>query len=233
MRQQTDAAAFLSGLAPDSVGLLITDPPWALQGSGHFKDVADYERSPVADIVAMLKPAQVALRKGAHLYAFAPCGDELRVFLSLMVAAGWKFNRLLAWEKGSSGLGAYQSAFEPVLIFSNGPNAPYRANGHFKSLQKWPRPTGRTAKPWQLYKVFMEMSSDPGDLVVDPFCGTNPLEKAAKVLQPARRWAAADLRTAEEVGNGRTPDKTTPGRAAWLKAGKGVHASQATLGAEA
>lgn len=219
MRVQADAAHFLRGLEDGSVGLLITDPPWALQGAGRFSDVAPYQLLPVDAVVEKLRPAQRAMRKGAHLYAFAPCGDELREFMVRMAADGWQFQRILAWEKGRAGLGAYQNAWEPVLIFSNGKAAPYRANGQFKSLQKWPRPCGRTAKPWQIYKVFMEMSSDPGDLVVDPFAGTNPLRKAAEVLQPARRWMAADLETAQDVEKQvRTADRTSKGRVKTRKA---------------
>lgn len=55
----------------------------------------------------------------------------------------------------------------------------------------------RTAKPAQLYKIFLQASSLPGELVVDPFCGTDPLAKAAAEL--GRRWASNDSLTVEEV----------------------------------
>lgn len=215
MRHVGDAKTFLAGLEPGSVGLLITDPPWDLQGSGRFDDVAAYDRMAVPEIVETLEPAKAALRRGAHAYFYAPCGAELPHFMAAMEAAGWRFQRILAWEKGQAGLGAYQNAWEPVLIYSNGPADRYRANGKHKSLLKWDRPAGRTAKPWQTYKVFMEMSSDPGDLVVDPFCGSNPLSTACSYLVPARRWAACDLETPEAVEKRlRTSDTTGKGRRA-------------------
>lgn len=57
----------------------------------------------------------------------------------------------------------------------------------------------RTAKPWPLYKAFMEKSSDPGDLVIDPFCGTNPLGTAAAYVSPPRRWLAGDVLSEAEI----------------------------------
>lgn len=233
-RVVSDAGAFLAGLQPGSVGLMITDPPWDLQGSGRFDDVAAYARLSVADVVGVLRHALTALRPGAHAYIYAPCGDELREFMSLMHTDGWRFQRILGWEKGRAGLGAYQNAWEPVLIYSKGQAAPYRANGQHKSLLKYDRPAGRTAKPWQTYKVFMEMSSDPGDLVIDPFCGSNPLATACGYLVPPRRWLACDIETPEAIAArlGRA-DTTGKGRRARRLARGEYEPGQVLLGGEA
>ena len=200
MRMQTDARSLFAGLEDRSVGLVITDPPWALYDSGRFAACASYERMDVHDIAAILGEAREKVVKGGHMYTWAPAGPELQNVLQEFTAVGWRFLRLLGWDKGvHRGLGAYRNALEPVLVFSNGPSRGFEKSGTYPSLLKARGPEYRTAKPWQLYKVFMEMSSKAGELVVDPFCGTNPLEKAAKNLQPARRWLAGDLETAKAV----------------------------------
>ena len=137
--------------------------------------------------------------EGGGIYMFTPAGEALQEVFAGMARHGWTFQRLLAWEKGESGLGAYQNAWEPVGIWTNGPSRGYEANGQYKSLLKFPRPAGRTAKPWQLYKVFLEMSSRPGELILDPYCGTNPLAAACSHASAPRRWAASDVCTEAEV----------------------------------
>lgn len=212
MRVTGTARDFLKSLKPDSVGLIITDPPWRISGSGEFAKVAPYELVPIPEIVDDLKFALAALCKGGHAYIFAPAGPQLSEFMSLM-ERDWTFCRILVWEKGTTGLGAYQNCFEPVLVYSKGIQSSYRKNGQYRSLLKFDRPNTRTAKPWQLYKIFMEMSSDIGDLVVDPYCGTNPLEKACQNL-PSRQWAANDIMSPEQIADYFSPGVSTTMEAA-------------------
>lgn len=202
MRHQLDARAFLAKQADGSAALCVTDPPWALQGGGRFDDVANYAREPVDAILDTLTDLQRVLVKGGALYMFAPSGYQLEDVFTGMKQRGWRFQRLLVWEKGENGLGAYQNAHEPVLIYTNGEGRGYECGGKYRSLLKFPRPAGRTAKPWQLYKVFIEMSSRAGELVLDPYCGTNPLAAACRQLAPSRRWAASDIASEAEVEAG-------------------------------
>lgn len=47
-----------------------------------------------------------------------------------------------------------------------------------------------TEKPVEVSDVFIEQSSKPGDLVVDPFCGSGSVGRAA--LAAGRRFLGAD-----------------------------------------
>lgn len=189
----------LRGLPDGSVGLVVTDPPWNL-GEGHFAACASYDRMELPQVVEVLREARRVLVPGGHLYCFAPASDWFLDVATALRADGWTFLRVLAWEKGAqNGLGAYRNAWEPVLIFSNGPSRGFEHEMRYPSLIT-ARPTqGRTSKPWPVYRVFLEMSSRAGELVVDPFCGTNPLAEAVAHVSPPRRWLAADVLTPEAV----------------------------------
>lgn len=199
MRQVCTAQELVNATPDGAWGLIATDPPWLLQGGGRFEAVADYALQPVSEILDTLGDARRCLTRGGFLYLFAPSGPEGEEVIIGMAKRGWTYQRQLAWRKGKTGLGAWQSAHEPVLIYTNGPSRGYEISGRYPSILDWPRPAGRTAKPWQAYRAFLEMSSRPGELVADPWCGTNPLEAACASLQPGRRWVASDVLTAEQV----------------------------------
>jgi DNA modification methylase len=195
-----DARETLARVPDGAAGLIITDPPWDIHAGGKFDACACYARLSVPDVALILQDARRALVRGGHLYVFATVGHEIVEVVTEFERHGWRFQRVLAWDKGSNqGLGAYRNSWEPVLIFSNGAPRRYEKQVRYSSLLRARSIGRRTAKPWELYEVFIEMSSKPGELVVDPFCGTNPLEKAATRVQPPRRWLAGDVLTPEEV----------------------------------
>lgn len=199
-RLTTDARTLLAQIPDGEAGLIVTDPPWDIHGGGIFDACASYDRLTINSIADILADARRALAPGAHLYVFATAGQEIVDIVTAFKARGWKFLRLLAWDKATnSGMGAYRNAWEPVLVFSNGKSRGYARHQAYSSVLRARSIGRRTAKPYELYEVFIEMSSRPGELIVDPFCGTNPLERAITRIQPPRRWLAGDVLTPEEV----------------------------------
>jgi DNA modification methylase len=197
----SDARQTLAMLPDRSIGLIITDPPWKIHAGARFLACASYPLLTVAEAANVLADARRVLVRGGHLYCFATTGAEILEVMQTFQSHGWKLLRVLAWDKGSFGgmMGAYRNAWEAVLIFSNGASRGFERHLHFSSLLRARAIARRTAKPSELYEVFMEMSSRPGELVLDPFCGTNPLQRAAERLQPARRWLAGDLLSPEAI----------------------------------
>lgn len=195
------ARELLESVPEGGAGLIVTDPPWDLGDGGMFASVARYPRLSVAEIADVLAAGRRALAPGAHLYCFATGGPELAEVFQEFTGRGWVFLKQVTWDRDWKwGLGSYRNAAEPVLIFANGrPSRPIPDLPVYPNLLKARSEGVRTAKPWQLYKAFMEKSSLPGELVVDPFCGTNPLETAAGYVHPSRRWLAGDVLTPEEV----------------------------------
>ena len=195
-----DARETLALIPTGSAGLIITDPPWDIHGGGVFDNCCSYDRLTIPAIAEILRDAQRALTPGGHLYCFATAGPELIEIVTAMKATGWRLLRFLAWDKATNqGMGAYRNSWEPVLVFSNGKSRGFAKHQTYASLLRARSIGRRTAKPFELYEVFIEMSSLPGELVVDPFCGTNPLERAITRVQPTRQWLAGDVMTPEQI----------------------------------
>lgn len=218
MRSVGDAATFAESLPTGGVHCLITDPPWAmyegvkmnqnladtsvLRGSQLFKKTAPYALVTIPEITRHLRLIRERMAPGAHAYIFLPSGEYFEPALRSLIDDGWRFLRLLTWIKaphGGGGLGkTWMGGFEPIAILSNGDPRPY------PSLpRRWPtvfkqRPQKtRTSKPPQLYQVFLEASTRPGELAVDPYCGLDPLATAATAC--GRAWRSNDVLTPEEV----------------------------------
>lgn len=207
-RYTMDALAFAEKL-PDAKGrregvhCIVTDPPWSIPGGGLFLAAAPYALQPLPDIAAVFRALAGKCIRGAHAYVFMPSGEVLDEALQDITATGWTFLRLVVWDKapwGGGGLagGAWRNSFEPVGIFSNGPPRAYQRGKQFTTTLRQRSHFTRTAKPPSLYRVFLEASTAPGELAVDPWCGLNPLGAAAS-QEPRRKWMANDILTPAQV----------------------------------
>ena len=86
---------------------------------------------------------------------------------------GFEFQQLLVWEKGNATPNRYYlNAYECILMLKKG-NAKSINNMGMTNLLKVPNVKGNkihpTQKPVDLMRVFVENSSDVGDVVLDPF----------------------------------------------------------------
>jgi site-specific DNA-methyltransferase (adenine-specific) len=96
---------------------------------------------------------------------------------------------MLIWDKGYPGKGDlvanWGCGYEPILYLKKGRRPlPYRRSGiiHVDKLGAGQN-IHPTEKPVQLLEKLIEMSTDPGDLVVDPFSGSGSTSVAAQKLQ--------------------------------------------------
>lgn len=197
-RWTMDARRFISMFPSKSIALCITDPPWAIQGGKFIRPgernstFITYPTFAPAVLARFMKGLKDKLVPGGHVYMFAPTGEMLAEIFNEF-SADWDFLRLLVWDKQRPGLGAWLNDFEPVILLSNGPSRGYGSTRKYKSLLRFPAQP-RTGKPWQIYKAFMDQSLfNERELAVDPFCGRNPLRKAAESFMPRRPWAACDI----------------------------------------
>ena len=98
----------------------------------------------------------------------------------------------------------YDSAYEATVFTREGSRAPgrvYRPDPRGKVVEDWwrniPRPYGKerlgypTQKPLPLLERIIRASSNPGDVVLDPFCGCGTAVHAAEKLR--RHWIGIDL----------------------------------------
>ena len=187
-------------LRDTKVPLVFTDPPYAIYGSstGIGADIADDR---------MVRPF---FRRLAQIIA-----EETRIWAHVYVCCDWRSwpavydsfrNRLapknlVVWDKGGSGLGSsYANTYELVGFFARLPPPKTMRSTEERgqrqvyapNLVRVNRASGEArnhnaSKPVDLVSIFLENSSDPGDVVLDLFGGGgSTLEAAERTGRHAR-----------------------------------------------
>lgn len=202
-----DAVEWLAGLPSSSVDLLITDPPYeslekhravgtttrlkkSKASSNAWFDVFPNERFP-----ELLAEVHRVLRPDSHFYLFC---DQETMFVAkpLAEAAGFRFWKPLVWDKEKIGMGYhYRARYEFILFFEKGKRKLRNLGvpdviSSPRVLRGYP-----TEKPSAVSEVLIEQSSEPGALIVDPFCGSGSVGVAA--LRAGRSFFGND--TSEEA----------------------------------
>ncbi len=198
-----DAVSWLSTLADASVDLVITDPPYeslekhrkigtttrlkVSKGSSNtWFDIFPNER-----FESLLKELFRVLKKNSHFYLFC---DQETMFLIKPIAekVGFKFWKPIVWDKVAIGMGYhFRARYEFILFFEKGKR---KLNDlgvpdileHKRVHRGYP-----TEKPVSLLEVLISQSSNPGDLIVDPFFGSGSTLIAAKNLK--RDYLGCDI----------------------------------------
>lgn len=198
-----DAVAFLDGLPPASVDLLITDPPYeSLEKYRAIGTTTRLKRSkassndwfsvfPNARFPELLRACHRVLKRNAHLYLFT---DQETMFVVKPVAeaAGFKFWKPLVWDKRVIGMGYhYRSRYEFVLFFEKGKRKLADLSQADVIEEKRVHNGYPGEKPVRVAEVLIRESSDEGGLVVDPFCGSASVGEAA--LKLGRRFRGCDI----------------------------------------
>lgn len=188
--QQADARGFLPGLPEESVDLIATDPPYEFdRGPTHFRDW--FPELPDGVWPEVLAELYRVLRADAHAYLFCDWRTQ-RIFEDAAAEVGFTVRRPLVWDKCSPALGgAWRSQSELILFCEKG----YRP-GNFKNrgnVLQAPRIARGypTEKPVKILKPLISQSSLPGELVLDPFCGSGNVGKVARAL--GRRALLCDV----------------------------------------
>jgi site-specific DNA-methyltransferase (adenine-specific) len=131
------------------------------------------------------------LRKNSHLYLFC---DQETMFVAKPIAeqVGFKFWKALIWDKELLGMGYhYRSRHELVLFLEKGKRK--LADLSVADVIRCPRIRGGypAEKPVALSEIFVRQSSEPGDLVIDPFTGSGSVGVAAAKL--GRHFLGTDV----------------------------------------
>jgi len=182
-----EAETFLSGVDPNSVDLLLTDPPYST-------DIADID----AFVDGWLPLALSRLKADARAYIFTGAyPNELAAYLRVLGAQGLDGRyQVLVWTYrntlGPAPAHAYKLNWQ-ACFYVWGPSAP-PLNCPLMTEQfsviDMSAPDGRQdsgrlhawQKPDQLAEMLIRHASEPGARVVDPFAGTGTfLVMAAKL----------------------------------------------------
>jgi site-specific DNA-methyltransferase (adenine-specific) len=198
-----DAVAWLRTLPPSSVDLVITDPPYeslekhravgTTTRLKHSKASSNdwFSIFPNARFPELFAEVHRVLRKDSHFYLFC---DTETMFVAKPEAekVGFKFWHLVVWDKKKLGMGYhYRARYECVLFFEKGKRK--LNNLGISDIIEVPRiNNGYPAeKPPEVSEVLVTQSSEPGELVIDPFCGSGSVGVAA--ARHGRDFAGNDL----------------------------------------
>jgi len=219
-----DAVGWLRDRPAESVDLVITDPAYeslekhravgTTTRLKHSKSSSNdwFRVFPNSRFRELFDEVFRVLRRDTHFYLFC---DAETMFVAKPEAerAGFRFWKPLVWDKRTIGMGYhYRARYEFILFFEKGKR---RLNDlGVPDVLTVPRiHRGYPAeKPAAVSEVLIRQSSDPGDLVADPFMGSGSVGVAAMRL--GRRFGGTDLHpdavrlSAErlrEFGSGRWP----------------------------
>lgn len=172
-------------IAPGSVQLVVTDPPWLKESEGL--------RAPFADaIVRILRPGGFACVYSGHFH--------LKEFLDVLCGAGLAYRWLIACTNEDS-MGAIRSngsiltLWRPVLLLQKpGGRAKtprllrdlIRSAAPEKGRHAWAQPQGEAAQ-------FVKTLSEPGDLIADLFLGTGTVPAAVATVGEGRRFVGCEI----------------------------------------
>jgi site-specific DNA-methyltransferase (adenine-specific) len=198
-----DAVTWLSELPAESVDLVVTDPAYeslekhravgTTTRLKHSKSSSNdwFRVFPNARFGELFAEVFRVLKPDTHFYLFC---DAETMFVTKPEAerAGFKFWKPLVWDKKTIGMGYhYRARYEFILFFEKGKR---RLNDlGVADIITQPRiHRGYPAeKPFEVSQVVIGQSSQPGDVVADPFMGSGSVGVAA--LRLGRRFIGTDL----------------------------------------
>ncbi len=209
-----DAVAWLRARPSDSIDLLITDPPYeslekhravgtttrlkhSKASSNDWFTIFPNERFP-----ELFAEVHRVLRRNSHFYLFC---DPETMFVAKEPAekAGFKFWKPLIWDKVSIGMGYhYRARYECILFFEKGKRKLHDLG--VADIITAKRIVGGypAEKPVSVSEVLVRQSSEPGQLVADPFMGSGSVGVAA--VGQGRAFLGNDLcAEAVDIARGR------------------------------
>lgn len=189
---QGDSVAWLRSLAAGSVNLLVTDPAYESLEKHRAKGTTTrlkHSKASSNDWFAIFPNDRFAelfaevyrvLAPNSHFYLICDA-ETMFVAKPLAEAAGFKFWKPIIWDKQRIGMGYhYRCRYEVILFFEKGKrklndlgipdvlSVPRVHNGY------------PTEKPVELNRILIEQSTQPGEVVADPFMGSGSAGVAAE-----------------------------------------------------
>jgi ParB/RepB/Spo0J family partition protein len=182
-----DCTEEMEKIQTGSVGLVITDPPWGVEVFDVYESdlpqFDDKEEKAFETLEKVLPEIYRVLKNDSHAYFFFGTKHYVRTF-KLLSKLSWKVEPIpFIWVKPNAPNTAPQARptynYETIFLCRKGCRNFYKPT--FAALE-FPIPTNKihpTQKPVKLIQHFIEVSSIPGEVVLDPFAGSGVVAKAA------------------------------------------------------
>ena len=184
---------------PNEIHCIITDPPYGVDfqsnsvrrgASTRYNDKIDDDDNPVVAVARFKEVMEQIIPKlveDADVYVFT-AWQVYPLWAEAVRELGLELKQVLIWEKGYPGMGDLECnwgcGYEMILYCKKG-NRPvaYRRRAVITIDRV---PAGKnihpTEKPVALLEMLVEMSTNPGELVVDPYAGSGSTIWAAQRL---------------------------------------------------
>jgi site-specific DNA-methyltransferase (adenine-specific) len=213
----SDAFDLLRSLAPESVDLVVTDPPYeSLQihrarGTTTRLTTNWFATVPNQLLPELLREVFRVLRNDRHFYLFSDevTADVIKSQQGIAASrlpngarrctCGLTYWKEIVWAKttldgarirGGTGY-HYRAASERILFFEKGKRALNDLGVPDVLMAPRPGIPGPAVKPAAVVRTLIEQSTAPGELVVDPFCGSGVTGVQAGEL--SRRFLLGDI----------------------------------------
>lgn len=184
-----DCRAVLSELPDNSVDLVLTDPPYGVSYVTARRSRSDKLRKPIANDESLQAFADAwpeclrSLRDDRHWYVFA----SPRMIHEVLPITG-NAKHTIAWDKGDRGTVGdlecgFGEAWEAILYGMKGRRPLNGKRPRTVMRHDWSStmdPLHPTVKPVPLLRELIRMSTNMGEVVLDPFMGSGTTLRAAK-----------------------------------------------------
>lgn len=213
------------------VDVVIADPPYAsgarrsaeksVRGKTMLRSLKDDAKWFAADsmtsigfhwlVGSVFSAIRRRLAEGTHVYVFSDW-RQLATTIGVLESVGFRVNHALVWNKTYYGMGAYfRNQHEHVVFASVGQPRPLPRRDVGSVLSFKPvSPRSRkhpTEKPIDLLRLLVSLSSETGDVVLDPFCGAGSTLLASRAegrraigIDVDPRYVEAAIARLREVG---------------------------------
>lgn len=196
----------MSLMSDESVDLIVTDPPYRNISGGTPADsrrptgILDKNDGKIfahndLDVSEWAADMYRVVRSPGHCYVMCNVLNLWR-FHEVLTGVGFLVHNLLIWKKNTTNPNRwYMKNAEYILFLRKGPARAINTPSA-QTCQEARNVTGRdrrhpTEKPVELMRTFIEASSQPGDMVFDPFMGAGGTGVAA--LGAGRRFIGFEI----------------------------------------
>lgn len=204
---QGDCLEVMKDIEDGSVDLILTDPPYKTITGGDSNGVNSERPKGMLQgnrklfqhqnvkISSWMPEIYRVLKEGNHCYIFTN-SLNLQEMLNEATKAGFKLHNLLVWEKNNCTPSQYYMKNCEYILFLRKGKAKWINNiGDSKTVHKFNNIIGNklhpTEKPVDLLEYYLLNSSEPNDVVLDPFMGSGSTGVAA--LNTNRNFIGIEL----------------------------------------
>ena len=201
-----DALALMQQLPEGCIDCVATDPPYRVISGGKNSPLGYGYRNSVLrendgkifkhnDIspVQYLPAIYRVLKEGGHCYVMTNVLN-LRDMLNVANDVGFGFHNLLVWQKNTGTANRWYMKFAEYTLFLRKGPARTINNPGSSNIFAANNPRNKahpTEKPVRLMAHYIENSTEPGQLVLDPFAGSGSTLIAAQTT--GRRWIGCEI----------------------------------------